>query len=186
MRPLFTVHGGEFLVGSEVERRFPRANVWVPSKDSGIDLLVTSTRSSRAVSLQVKYSRDYSMHHPGLALAVCGWWTLDRIKLAKSRADLWVFVLLPFTLRRSPDRRLIHYMIIPPRELAKRLSRIHRRGRRIQSYLWVSRHPKKCWEARGLTRNAEDAIAGGRYSDRRRDFTRYLDAWGALTRRLRL
>lgn len=40
MKTLFTVHAGEFLVGSEIEKRITGANVWVPSKDKGIDLLI--------------------------------------------------------------------------------------------------------------------------------------------------
>lgn len=41
MRPMFTVHVGEHLVGDYMERTFPRWNVWVPSKDTGTDLLLT-------------------------------------------------------------------------------------------------------------------------------------------------
>jgi hypothetical protein len=33
MKTLFTVHAGEFLVGSEIEKRITGANVWIPSKD---------------------------------------------------------------------------------------------------------------------------------------------------------
>jgi hypothetical protein len=38
MRPLFSVHAGEFLVGNEVERRFPDAILWLPAKDTGVVL----------------------------------------------------------------------------------------------------------------------------------------------------
>ncbi len=41
MKPLFTIHGGEYLVGSYIERHFKRVNVWVPSRDTGVDLLVS-------------------------------------------------------------------------------------------------------------------------------------------------
>src|SRR5207245_10417638 len=129
--PLFTVHGGEYLVGLEVERRFRQANVWVPSKDFGIDLLVTNATNRRAMSLQVKYSRDYSMNHPGVDAV--GWWTLDRTKIQQSSADLWVFALQGF------GRGRIHYVIIPPQELARRLRRIHGGDRKIQSDLLVTR-----------------------------------------------
>ena len=40
MRPLFSVHAGEFLVGNEIERRFPEVTLWLPAKDTGVDLLV--------------------------------------------------------------------------------------------------------------------------------------------------
>jgi hypothetical protein len=52
MQPMFTVHAGEYLVGSYVEDKFKNYKVWVPSKDTGIDLLVTDAKNSRAVSLQ--------------------------------------------------------------------------------------------------------------------------------------
>ena len=60
MQPLFTVHGGEYLVGSHIEQhlRAPngdKVNVWVPSKDTGIDLLVTDKANKKTTSLQVKY-----------------------------------------------------------------------------------------------------------------------------------
>jgi hypothetical protein len=178
MRTLFTVHAGEFLVGSEIERRLRRANVWVPTKDTGVDLLVTNSRADRVVSLQIKYSRDYSMLHEGLL--VSGWWTLDREKLLGSKADLWVFVLLPASERQALEQ----YVIIPPRELARRLTRIHGRAKRIQSYLWVTRRGR-CWEGRGLTRAQEALIAVDRYTSPQRDLTGYLNAWSKLTERLK-
>ncbi len=42
MKTLFTIHAGEFLVGDHISRRFGlKYDVWVPAKDTGIDLLVT-------------------------------------------------------------------------------------------------------------------------------------------------
>ncbi len=51
MKPLFTVHEGEFLVGDYINRKFRRKyDVWVPTKDIGIDLLVTrKQRRGKAV-----------------------------------------------------------------------------------------------------------------------------------------
>jgi hypothetical protein len=63
MKPLFTIHAGEFLVGEAIERRVPTVNVWVPAKDTGVDLLVSDASNQRAVSLQVKFSRDYLATH---------------------------------------------------------------------------------------------------------------------------
>ena len=39
MKPLFTVHAGEYLVGAYIEHFHPRWSVWVPSKDTGIVFL---------------------------------------------------------------------------------------------------------------------------------------------------
>jgi predicted helicase len=63
MKPLFTVHVGEYLVGEHIERTYPRWNVWVPSKDTGIDLLVTEAQNRKMVSLQVKFSKDFNPTH---------------------------------------------------------------------------------------------------------------------------
>ncbi|NWG86127.1 MAG: hypothetical protein HXY26_01205 [Hydrogenophilaceae bacterium] len=53
MRPLFTVHAGELLAGEYIERHFRNTNVWVPTKDTGTDLLVTDKKNQATVSLQV-------------------------------------------------------------------------------------------------------------------------------------
>jgi len=58
MQQMFTIHAGEYLIGSYIEENFKNYNVWVPSKDTGIDLLVTNSKNNKAVSLQVKYSKD--------------------------------------------------------------------------------------------------------------------------------
>src|SRR5262245_6077403 len=181
MRPLFTVHAGELLVGSEIERRIRHAAVWVPPKDTGIDLLVTSKRTDRPGSLHVKCSRDCSMHEPGFV--AFGWWTLDREMIRESKADFWVFVLLPLEPKRSLGRKNIEYVIIPPKELAGRLGRIHGRTKRVDSYLGVTAK-KRCWEGRGLRGSDKALIAVGQdgHIEKDRDFTPYLNAWQLLTR----
>jgi hypothetical protein len=55
---MFTVHAGEFLVGQHIEGKLKK-NVWMPTKDVGVDLLVTNAANTRAVTLQVKFSRDF-------------------------------------------------------------------------------------------------------------------------------
>lgn len=100
MRPLFTVHAGEFLVGEYIERSFRNTNVWLPSKDSGIDLLVTNKKNQAPVSLQVKYSRDFLVTNLSAKfqepLRACGWWTFDPKKLRTSPADYWVLLIIWF------------------------------------------------------------------------------------------
>ena len=58
MRPIFTVHAGEYLVACEIETRYKNHQVWIPSKDSGIDLLVTDLSCQKVASIQVKFSKD--------------------------------------------------------------------------------------------------------------------------------
>jgi hypothetical protein len=175
MKPLFTVHGGEYIVGSHIEQNYRRINVWIPSRDTGIDLLISDHGSRHAVSLQVKFSKDFLVTHMGAifqkSLRACGWWTINKKKLEKSTANLWVFVLLGF------NRRSVDFIVIPPKELLRRLKSIHGPGERVfQCYLWVTEE-NQCWEARGLPQKDQLRIADGWYKESRRDFTKWLNAW---------
>src|SRR6267154_1469492 len=105
MKPMFTVHVGEYLVGEYLERAFPRWNVWLPSKDTGIDLLVSDAKNRKTVSLQVKFSKDFNPTHGSVLLQnrllAAGWWKDDPKKIQGSTADLWVFVLPSFVEKQT-------------------------------------------------------------------------------------
>ncbi|WP_337288579.1 hypothetical protein [Candidatus Methylomirabilis sp.] len=183
MKPLFTVHAGEYLVGSHVEQIYPRWHIWIPAKDTGIDLLVTDSGNSKAVSLQVKFSKDFNPTHRSILLQnklrATGWWTLQPEKIQKSQADFWVFVLPSFIEHETS------FIIVPPVELLRRFRAIHgRTGKRINSYLWVTR-TARCWEARGLPNAEQELIAFDRFSNESRDFSKYLDAWEQIERKLK-
>lgn len=96
MKSLFTIHAGEYLVGSHIESKFKNLNIWLPSKDTGIDLLLTNKSNSKTLSIQVKFSKDFlatnmdELFQSGLKS--CGWWTLNKKKIEKSNADFWIFV----------------------------------------------------------------------------------------------
>jgi len=179
MKTLFTVHIGEYLVGSYIEQYFRRVNVWVPSRDTGVDLLVSDSQNRRAVSLQVKFSKDYLVADMGpmfqKQLRACGWWTINQDKLRASPADFWVFVLHGFA------RRTIDFVIVPHRELGRRLRLIHDSQKIIQSYLWVTER-RRCWETRGLQQKYRLQIANGEYREPRRDFTKWLNNWNPVER----
>ena len=179
MKPLFSVHAGEYLAGSHIEHHFRRANVWVPAKDTGVDLLVSDRSNRRSVSLQVKFSKDFLVTHMGpefqRSLKACGWWTLDRDKLKRSVADYWVFVLQGFASRS------VDFIVVPPRDLLRRLQRIHGRQKKYQTYLWVTER-KRCWETRGLKKGDQLLIALGEFADRSRDFSDWLNAWSPVAR----
>jgi hypothetical protein len=187
MMPLFTIHAGEYLVGFYIENNFRnRFNVWIPSKDTGIDLLVTDRDNRRTASLQVKFGKDFL---PGKAaylqepIRCISWFTIKRENLRQSRADFWVLVLRGFK-RHSPD-----FVTVPTAEYHERLKRIHGlKGRGvIQSYLWVTER-NQCWEARGLREGTKDErrIAAGVYENPVRDFTKYLNenGWAVLMKKL--
>ena len=183
MRPLFTIHAGEYLVGEHIERTFPDWNVWLPSKDTGIDLLVTDSRNRKAVSIQVKFSKDFN---PGsrspllqARLLAAGWWSHDVRKIQKSVADFWIFVLPSFVERETS------FIILPPSELLRRFKLIHGASKqRVDSYLRVTK-TKRCWDARGLPNADQELMALDRFTDENRDFTVFLNAWKQIETRLR-
>jgi hypothetical protein len=179
MKPLFTIHAGEYLVAAHIEQRFKRASVWVPLRDTGVDLLVTDKRNRGSVSLQVKFSKDFLVTHMGpefqKELRACGWWTINRDRLSKSPADFWVFVLQGFA-SRSTD-----FVVIPRHELLKSLRAIHGRRKTIQVYIWVT-EGNKCWETRGLGRADQLRVADGGFRHAHRDLTQWLNNWKPITR----
>ena len=97
MKPIFTIHEGEYLVATQIEEKFKNVNVWLPSKDTGIDLLLTDKSNKKMVSIQVKFSKDFNITHVEENLRKnikgTGWWTLNKEKIKSSQADYWVFVL---------------------------------------------------------------------------------------------
>lgn len=144
---------------------------------------MTDQRSRRAVSLQVKFSKDFNPTHHTIflqnKLMAAGWWTHQPQKIQKSQADFWVLVLPSFTMGKTS------FIIVPPTELLRRFRAIHgRTGKRIDSYLWVTR-TKRCWETRGLPKADQELIAVDRFSDKQRDFSEYLNAWRQIERRLK-
>ena len=174
MRSIFTIHAGEYLVGTRIEESFPELRVWVPSKDRGIDLLVTDEEGQKLVSLQVKFSKDYlATNHRSVATPAIesgGWWRLDREKLRDSPADLWVMVLYQFHTRR------FDFVVIPPSKLLARYDELRACSRTIQSYIWVTTQGR-CWETRGLKKAGLQEVCDGTYQDPTRDLTSYLNAW---------
>jgi hypothetical protein len=107
-------------------------------------------------------------------LRACGWWKLDRRKIAVSPADYWVFALVGFE-HRSAD-----FVIITPSELLRRLDAIHHGNPKVfQSYLWVTKQ-RECWEARGLTHPDQLLIVQGQLKNDERNPSAYLNNWGPI------
>jgi len=131
----------------------------------------------------VKFSKDFNPTQRRILLQsklrAMGWWTHQPEKIQRSQADFWIFVLPSFIEHETS------FIIIPPAELVRKVRAIHgRTGKRIQSYLWVTK-TMRCWEARGLPNAEQEMIAFDRFSDRMRDFSDYLNAWQQIERRLR-
>lgn len=174
MRPIFTIHAGEYLAASEIERALPNSRVWIPSKDNGIDLLVTDNSCKKLFSVQVKFSKDHLASGKELnatnEIKSGGWWKLSKKKILESPADIWVFVLCEFAARKYD------YVVISPKELARRYELIASDTETIQSYFWVT-HSGRCWETRGLGRADLQAVCNGTFSSETRDFTTFLNNW---------
>jgi hypothetical protein len=146
LRTLFTIHGGEWLVGDYIERKYQRVNVWVPAKDTGVDLLVSDSKNKQVVSLQVKVSRD---HHTDMNEVAKGWWKVKRKKIADSPADYWIFGI--DRLERNPSDS--DFVIIKPAELLRRLDAIHGKAEVFLISISLSLKNVSAWK-RVLTRNS--------------------------------
>lgn len=174
MKPIFTVHEGEFLVGDHINRMLHKKYaVWVPTKDTGIDLLVTRRdKGGRAVSLQVKFSRCFSIPEElSRHLIATSWFTLDPKKIRKSTADLWVFVIL--TLRHDQ-----HFVVIPKSDLEKRAPR---NVNKWNLYLWVYDN-RKCYQVRDLRKEEKlDTMHRG-VRNKQHDFSECLENWDLIER----
>jgi hypothetical protein len=167
MRPIFTIHAGEFIFGAHLEATFKGINIWVPAKDTGVGNRTT-------VTFQVKFSRDFLTTHMEelfqKPFRVCGWYSLERQKIARSTADHWAFVLIG-SKKRSRD-----FILIKPAELLRRMDAVHGKQKRFQLYLWVT-EKGRCWNARGLSKQERRQAADQTFFDKDRDFTAYLNNW---------
>jgi len=179
MRPIFTIHAGEMLVADQIERVL-KLPVWVPSKDTGVDLLVTDRKNKKAVSLQVKFSKDFSYVKNMLKykdwVQACGWWVINRRKLLNSKAQIWIFVLYPIKKVKP------FFVIIKKTELIKLYKSLGQRKPMIQTYIWVVENNKSnvAIETRGLK---SDQIEKYRMSDKldpKRVLTKYLNNWDSI------
>ena len=179
MRPLFTIHAGEFLVGSRIEKLFKQDHVWVPARDTGVDLLVTDRKNRHAVSIQVRFSRDY--HGFGSAAAfrkrfrTCSWLNINPAKLEHSRANLWVLVVYGFT------GEVVDFVIVPTGVFRTRLKALHGTPKVVRAYLWTTTQGE-CWETRDLRSADLRRIADGDFPKGPRYFTSYLNNWAPLER----
>jgi len=183
MKPLFTVHAGEYLVGLHVQKSL-KLNAWIPAKDTGIDLLLTDSANHHAVSLQVKYGKDFLPEKKAelrRSLRCFSWFTLNWTKLNESEAQFWVFVLRGF------ESEAADFVVIPTAELKRRMKVIHGSDSgKLQSYFCSTKNDR-CWETRRLWADEMMQIANGTFKDPARDFTKYLNekGWAAITKKFK-
>lgn len=183
MKSLFTIHEGEYLVGSYIECKFKNTHVWIPSKDSGVDLLISDSFNKKSVSLQVKFSKDYLETHPPYrydifqkGLLSCGWFKLSRNNIESSRANFWVFIICGANEKNITN---MQYLIIDPVTLMKKLMKIYGNIKTYWIYFWVTKKAK-CWDTRGLNKRDQILVANNTFKNKQRDFTSFLNNWNKL------
>ena len=178
MNPIFLIHAGEFLFAKQVEANHRDLNCWVPSKDRGVDLLLTSSDNRKTVGVQVKSSRSYLRGAgPGDGserLKIGGWCNFSRNRLENSPADIWSFVLI--SPRRSEPPVFLN---IPPADLLQRLEKIHGVRDKYSIYPWVT-SDNKALDGRSLSQGEKLALENYELDWGDRDFTDCLEAWDFL------
>jgi hypothetical protein len=161
-------------VGKFIEENIPTSKVWIPSKDTGIDMLVTDSENLKTVSIQVKYSKDFSegsVNDFDRKLKACGWWRLNRDKVEESEANYWVFVLYN-VLGKVPD-----FLIIEPMCLLEKTMKYQKDSKVITVYFWVTKDGKRCWDGRGLKEKERNEIINSKSENDSRNFTQFLNNW---------
>lgn len=181
MKPIFTIHAGEYLVAAEIEKSLKNVTVWLPSKDTGIDLLLTDKWNKKTVSIQVKFSKDFNVTHikehlrPNIKWT--GWWTLDKKKIESSPADFWIFILY------SLEKKSHDFIIIQPKDLLKLFENLKRREKVIHCYITVT-NKQTAFETRGINESEMQQICENTYKDPERELTKYLNKWSLITKNL--
>lgn len=180
MKPIFTPHAGEFLVGEMIEQEYG-LNVWLPSKDVGTDLLVTDPGNSRTCSLQVKLSRDYADRYkmPSLGIGditASGWFQFSRAKIESSPADYWVLLIV--SAKKSGEKIRTHHVVIPPERLLKKLVKTYGDVSTFKFYLAVT-DTEKVYDWRGPKGQNGDLKKGLSRSNPR-NYSDYLENWACL------
>lgn len=181
MKPIFTIHAGEYLVAAEIEKSIKSATVWIPSKDTGIDLLLTNSDNTKTASIQVKFSKDFNPTHLKQNLRSkikgSGWWTLNRTKIEHSQADFWVFVLYSFQ-KKSND-----FIIIKPQDLLKLFDNLNRTGN-PHCYITVTEN-NQAFETRGISHKQMQMLCDDEFVDEARDLTLSLNNWEPIVNKLK-
>jgi hypothetical protein len=155
--------------------------VWLPSKDSGIDLLLTDGECSRAVSLQVKFSRSWEWEEPafGAIKIISSFFTVQRRKVETSPAQYWVFVLNPFHSKHS------RFLVITKKELLEEHIKKYPGGQNACRLYFslVGESETKCWDLRCSVAEKKEALRSRTIAPYR-DYSRFLDNWSQMRQEL--
>lgn len=180
MNPLFTIHAGEFVFGEHVEKKFKSLRLWIPTKDTGVDFLITSKDHRKVLAVQVKMSRDYrpqfSKTEYERVLRAAGWFVFSHKALEESKADLWSLILIFHERKSKPV-----FINIPPKKLLEKLVDIHGEKPVYHLYPWVAQVDDGlvCIEGRGMKSSDKQMLSRGEF-DSKRDLGVYYDDWAML------
>lgn len=181
MKPLFTIHAGEYIFGQHIEDNFKNARLWIPSKDTGIDFLISDSSIQSTVSIQVKMSKTYmpftTKNKFDEVLTAGGWFVFSYEALDKSPADIWSLVLVTPERRRKPV-----FINIPPKILLNRLIEIHgiKKSYHLYPMLLKIKDEKLCLEGRGLSNREKSKLIDGQLKIAARDISKFEDNWSFL------
>jgi hypothetical protein len=184
MKPLFTIHIGEYLLGEKFQTEFKDSELWIPTKDTGIDFLMSKKNNTKKnISIQVKYSKDFLLEHSSECQKICsayGWWTLNTKKIIESTADIWALVLYCF------EKKKIYIMMIEPKKLLMHLEKLNGKIQKHQLYLTVLKDGKKCF-SNPLKKEEIESIVQKDYSvfSKERNFSDYLEYKNIITKLLK-
>jgi len=180
LKPLFTIHAGEFLFGEYIEQNFRGARLWIPAKDTGVDFLITDTSGNNSVSVQVKMSKDYrpiiSSSELDIGLVGGGWFVFSHLALESSTAEIWSIVLVSHERGIKPA-----FINIPPKNLLAKLVEIHGKRKSYHFYPWLL-SDGTCIEGRGMKKPDKQALAKGQCVLNSRDLTQYRGNWEFMDR----
>ena len=99
------MHAGEFVFAEAIEKRYPNLKIWMPTKDTGVDFLLTGEASKSPVSVQVKMSRDYrpafSKDDFDEKLNAAGWFVFSYSALESSSAGIWSLILISHVRKQN-------------------------------------------------------------------------------------
>jgi hypothetical protein len=169
----YQTHFAEDIVKDEIHKVFKnRFNVYIPTKDNGIDILLTDKENKKNVTIQVKWSKN---HHPDYENQndCFGWFTFKKNKLEKSIADFWVIVV-PQSFTKK-----FKFVVVKPSELISMYKKFNIYDDVVNSYLDISGN--KVFESRGLSKiERKDQINSKNNTNNPREFVDVLNNWARI------
>jgi len=167
---VYQTHFAEDIVKEKLQKVFQnKVNVWVPTKDTGVDILLTDKQNNKIASLQVKWSKNYNSDYQNKN-SYGGWFAFKKKKIENSKADYWVLVV------PSNFEKKFQFMVIKPSEMVEIYQKLDLYHDTINSYIDIV--GDKVYESRGLPNNQRNLETLQNFEDR--EISMYLNNWERL------